>query len=362
MTVAKATERNLSMSTINMNNAVANFSSLSSRNIYASFDAKKVEAVLNNANDSPRRAFYESMGVKLENVHDMETALKVSGLDFEVKKLPLFHGGVNEEFAFKQIPEFFATVRSDNEQVLGIVGKNYEVLQNLEAFNFLNSLAILGDSRFETAGNLKRNGAASYVTMSTEPLTILDDEFDPFMIITNGFDGGQAIKVAITPIRATCRNTAILALKKASFSISIKHTVNMRDNMERAKEVLLANTHYLEALKEEAEKLATTPFSKETFEKLAHKLYPVKEDASDTVQIRNLYMIERLLKEYKEDDLANFTGTAWAAIQAVSAVESHPTTWRKMKNTSDSSTPEFQVAFNMMPLLNKAYSIVKESV
>lgn len=333
-------------------------------NIFASYDADKVSKILSSANyDLERKVFFEGMGITLENVTTMESALKISGLDFEVKKLPLFHGDFEDGYQMSQIPEFFATVRGDTKQTLGIVGKDYQVLQNKEAFEFLDSLVAIGGAKFVSAGNFKKNGGASYIQMSTEPIKILDDNFDNYILISNGHDGGSSVTVVITPVRAWCRNTALLALKKATSKVSVRHTINMHDNLERAKEVLFASTHYLEALKEVAEELAVKPFSKEAFEKLAKKLYPVKESASENTQIRNLAQIEQLLKAYQEDDLGNFNGSAWKALQAVADAESHPIQFKKMSKMADNGTKQFQnVIIYGMPLLNKAYDIIKESV
>lgn len=333
-------------------------------NIFASYEADKVVKVLSGAyHDEERKAYFEGMGISLENVHSMESALKISGLDFEVKKVPVFHGGLDDEYSFTQIPETFATVRSDTHQTLGIVGEGYQILQNREAFSFLDSLVAIGDAKFTSAGNFKKNGGASYIQMSTEPVKILDDDFDNYLMISNGHDGGSAVVVVITPVRAWCRNSALLALKNASCKVSVRHTVNMHDNLERAKEVLFASTKYLDALKEVAEELAVKPFSEEAFEHLAYKLYPVRESASDTTQIRNLAFVEQLLQAYKADDLQNFNGSAWKALQAVSDAESHKIQFRKMSKLADNGTPNFQaVVINGMPLLNKAFQIIKEAV
>lgn len=333
-----------------------------STNIFSSYDAEKVTKVLSGVIVDPsRKAYWEDMGITLENVSTLESALKISGLGFEVRKLPLFHGDFETGYRMTQIPEFFATVRNDNNQTLGIVGKDYQILQNSDAFKFLDSLVAIGGAKFVSAGNFKKNGAASYIQMSTEPLDILGDEFDNYILISNGFDGKAAIQVVITPIRAWCRNTALLALRKASTKVSVRHTINMERNLEEAKEVLFASTKYLSALKEEAEKLAVKPFSKEAFEALARSLFPVKESDSEVVQIRNLFQVEQLLKAYQEDDLQNFNGSAWKAIQAVSDFESHAPSFKKTKKTAENGTKAFQtVVINGMPLLNKVYEIIQE--
>ena len=338
--------------------------------LYANYDAKKVAKVLEAVDNSERKAWYETQGVTLDNVTSLDVALKLSGLDFEVEKKPVYfnstfgmtnEAGKNLPPKFTKIEGQFTTVRTDTMQPFGVVTDAYEILQNRDAFDFLDSLVVEG-AKFETAGFFKKNGAASYITMSTEPMMILGDEFDPFMMISNGHDGGSAIKVALTPIRAYCRNSAILALKKATSIVTIHHSRKMYDRLVAAKEVLTANTNYLEELKIVAEKLATTPFSEEAFEALAKKLFNPKEEQSEIIQIRNVVQFEKLMKAYKEDDLQNFNGTAWKALQAVSDFESHPAKFRKSKEVANNGTPEFQIVYNGMPLLNKVFAMLQEAV
>lgn len=338
--------------------------------LYANYDAKKVAKVLEAVDNSERRAWYETQGVTLDNVTSLDVALKLSGLDFEVEKKPVYfnstfgmtnEAGKNLPPKFTKIEGQFTTVRTDTMQPFGVVTDAYEILQNRDAFDFLDSLVVEG-AKFETAGFFKKNGAASYITMSTEPMEILGDEFDPFMMISNGHDGGSAVKVCLTAIRAVCRNTAILALKKASNLVTVQHSKKMYDKLLVAKEVLLSNTKYMEELKIVAEKLAVKPFSEEAFEALVRKLYPIEEEKSEIIQIRNLAQIEHLLKAYEQDDLQNFNGTAWKVLQAVSDTESHALRFRKSNKIANNGTPEFQVVYNGMPLLNKVFAMLQEAV
>ena len=338
--------------------------------LYANYDAKKVAKVLEAVDNSERRAWYETQGVTLDNVTSLDVALKLSGLDFEVEKKPVYfnstfgmtnESGKNLPPKFTKIEGQFTTVRTDTMQPFGVVTDAYEILQNRDAFDFLDSLVLEG-AKFETAGFFKKNGAASYITMSTEPMTILGDEFDPFMMISNGHDGGSAVKVCLTAIRAVCRNTAVLALKKASNLVTVQHPKKMYDKLLVAKEVLLANSKYMEELKIVAEELAVKPFSEEAFEALAYKLYPIEEEKSEIIQIRNLAQIEHLLRAYNQDDLQNFNNTAWKALQAVSDVNSHPLRFRETKKIAANGTPEFQVVYNGMPLLNKVFAMLQEAV
>jgi hypothetical protein len=39
-----------------------------------------------------------------------------------------------------KVPNHYATVRTGNDQVLGVVGKDYEIVQNVDAFTFFDAI------------------------------------------------------------------------------------------------------------------------------------------------------------------------------------------------------------------------------
>ena len=336
--------------------------------IWASYDAKKVARTLDGIDEPARKAWFETMGISIENCTSMEAALKISGLDFTVEKKPIYYSSVrvNEDGKklppkFSMINDSFATVRSDNGLSLGIVSKDYEILQNQEAFDFLDSMAGMG-AKFETAGFFKRNGAGNYITMSTEPMKILGDDFMPYIMIVNSHDGKGSIRITFTPTRVVCKNSMVYALKHSNNIITIQHSKKMYDRLVAAKEVLLANSNYMEQLNKIAEELAVKPFSEEAFKKFIEMQYPIKAEDSEIIQIRNLAQIEHFMKAYKQNDLDNFDGTAWRAVQAIADAESHPLVMRKTK-TGDAGTPAFQnVVTAGMPLLQLMFQCVNEAV
>ena len=333
---------------------------MSTNNIWANFDSSKVIDILNRNGNDERKAWYETQGITLDNCQSMESALKLSGMDFEVKKVPLYYTGPGGRFT--TLEENMGTIRTDTKELLGIVSPKYEILQNKEAFDFLDSMCAQG-AKFETAGFFNKKESANYISMSTEPLSICGDEFVDYIMISNGHDGRWGLRVVMTPIRSVCRNTAMLALRNAVLTINVKHTKNLVANLNNAKEILLANTRYMEMLKEEGEKLAVKPFSKEAFEALVKKLYPITEDMGDKAKVINMAQIEHLFRAYKQDDLSNFRESPGGVIQAFADAESHPLHIKERKKVAATGTPEFKntVILNM-PLLNKVYEMMKESV
>lgn len=316
----------------------------------AQYDVNKVASM-----GTERKMYFEGIGVNVQNASSLETAINVSGLNFNVNKQPLqFTTQVPQQLGNQTIlvnvphpyPNQYATVRTDTLEPLGIVGKDYQILQNIEAFDFLDSL--VGEAKFETAG-LYGNGAKSFITMSTEPMKILDDNIAPYILFTNSFDGSGAVKVMFTPIRVFCSNCLVLAIKNATNKLSIRHSRSLQSRLDNARYVLLNNTNYLNALKAQSEKLAVTPFSAEAFEALARELFPVNKEDKEIVQVRNEAQIEQLLRAYRQDDLQNFNNTAYKVVQAVADFESHKPTFR---NSSTIDFKNIKTIMLGMPMLN----------
>lgn len=299
-----------------------------------------------------RKTYFDSIGSEIQNASSLENAIQLAGLDYTVEKQKIYtQQPIKEENGnsiFVPIPDTFATVRTDTGAALGIVKKNYQILQNHEAFDFMDSV-IAGGAKFETAGTFKKNEAASFITCSTEPIKILDDEIAPYLLFMNSFDGTGSVRCMFTPIRIFCSNCLARAIKSAMNKIAIRHSTSMKERLESSKEILLQNTKYLEALKQEAEKLATTPFSKEAFEALARELFPSQETDSNLIKIRNEAMIEQLLLAYSQPDLQNFNNTAYKVVQAVADFESHKP---QMKKSKDVDFANMKTVIMGMPMLN----------
>ncbi len=81
-----------------------------------------------------------------------------AGLDYGIEKRSLFTSkksyALNGERLIVQ--DHFATVRTDTEAVLGVVGNDYRIVQNVEAFSFFDSIVRGEGIRYETAGALGR--------------------------------------------------------------------------------------------------------------------------------------------------------------------------------------------------------------
>lgn len=313
------------------------------------------------ANEVVRSRFFDDVGRPIQGATNLEEAIVQSGLDYEVQKLPIFFNPrIGKTPKMTKIPDRYAVYRTDTHTPMGVVGKKYEILQNREAFNFLDSL-IAGGAMFETAGTYGLNGAKSFISISTQKIKVLDDDIQPYIVLTNSFDGTGTVKVSFSPIRCYCSNTLALISKKVKSlhlnSLSVRHTKSMAIAMEQGKEILFQNTQYLKTLKSISELLAVTPFSEEAFKKMCEVFYPIDNNQTKKAVTMNTEMLEELFRAYKQDDLGNFSGTAYRAFQAISDFESHKTSQR---STDRENERGLVMAVNGMPILTQALEYIMD--
>ena len=183
---------------------------------------------------SVQQKAWHGLGTIVENYPTSVEALQFAGLDYRVEKRKLFTLD-NADIISKSVPDYYATIRTDNENVLGVVGKDYEVVQNTDAFNFFDSIVGGDGIQYETAGALGK-GERIFITAKLPNYIKVgkDDLIEQYLFLTTSHDGFGSITAAFTPIRIVCNNTLNAALQNHSNAIKIRHTVNAKERLETA--------------------------------------------------------------------------------------------------------------------------------
>ncbi|MGN6420242.1 MAG: DUF932 domain-containing protein [Pseudobacter sp.] len=181
-------------------------------------------------------------------VHDYPTskeALQFAGLNYTVEKRPLFttHAVPQPDTEIIHpdiaVPDYYATVRTDSNAVLGVVGQDYKVVQNVDAFEFFDAIVGGDGIQYETAGALGK-GERIFITAKLPNYIRVanDDLIKQYLFLTTSHDGFGSIIAAFTPIRIVCNNTLNAAMSQHSNAIKIRHTTKAKDRLAQAHEVL----------------------------------------------------------------------------------------------------------------------------
>lgn len=265
-----------------------------------------------------RTTTWHSIGKTVDQCKDLEGVLKASGLDYEVVKMPTFiSDGV-------QIPNRFITARPDPKgglHLYDIVSDKFEIVQNREAFDFVNYMG--KDLQFRKAGETE--SGMVYIIGALPEVNILGDAFIPHVIFRNGFTGKIKITAAICPLRMVCQNQFNFAFKNTQNSTTIRHVRNAHDKLEEAREVLKVAADYMQELNAMAEQYANIKLGEQDLDRLLDRMFPIVDPESMNSFKRHQLEVsrEKFKQAYLADDNRNFKGTAWGIINAYSDFITH---------------------------------------
>ena len=196
---------------------------------------------------------WHGLGQRVNGAMYVDEALKLSQADYNVAMQPvmvltpeiqerILNGGIDEDTLLSLIvPKVRATVRTDINQSLGVVSDSYGIVQNADAFRFVDMLV---SGKFadrdntpviETAGVLGR-GERVFVTAKFPKQIVLDasrdDLVEMYACFTTSHDGTGSVRCVITPIRVVCNNTLNLALHHNIGRISFRHSSNVMSRLD----------------------------------------------------------------------------------------------------------------------------------
>ena len=172
---------------------------------------------------------WHGLGTVVENAPTTMDAMRMAKMDFGVKlSNPIVAEYGETDYFGRTLTEpskFYATVRDDTSEVLGVVNKNYKIVQNSELFEIADSLP---NAKVETAGTLF-NGAQSYILMKDDEFEVTSgnggDEMHEYLCLMNSHNGTLSLSALPTSIRVVCNNTLSWAISQGSQRmIKLKHT------------------------------------------------------------------------------------------------------------------------------------------
>jgi len=292
----------------------------------------------NDSMFSVREMPWHGLGVVLDKYpRSIDEALERAGLGWKVT-----HGDVlvvktpewTDDFGAKHPPEltpakgFKANLREDTGEVLGIVSDEYEVVDNRDAFNFLDGL-IGSDLHFETAGSLWGGRRVWVLARRPEYIELGADPSATYIYVANSHDGSMAVTAAVTPIRIVCANTLGAALRQAEHgsnaqrTFRFRHTGNLQAKYAEARQVLGMTINYQAQFKELADRLPREPITAHKLEQsVLRHLWVIDDDTGAVARRHREQTIASVLDIFAGrggagDTTGNSPGSKWVAWNAI---------------------------------------------
>ena len=260
-----------------------------------------------------RTATWTNIGSDIRKASTVQEALELSGLNYTVEKVPVYlDNGL-------QVPGAFCTKREDSDVTYGVVGSQFEIVQNIEGFDFINNMVPEG-LKFLKAGENKK---FIYLIAQLPSIDVLGDEVAPHIIFQNSHSGSTTLKATIAPLRIVCENQFNMTFRKANNKISLRHTKSIKGRLHTAQEVLIQSSEYLSEFQKSALLMAQKKVSKSQVDDLMDKIFYIKEEFTPTQLRRVEEKRDKFLKAYQAEDNQNFIGTQWGLVNAYTDFVTH---------------------------------------
>lgn len=266
-------------------------------------------------------ATWELVG-KSTNTKKIADALSACGLNFEVEKRPLFFGP-----DMKGIKDKFATVRTDKEGFMGIVGKGYEICQNATAFAFAD---YIDPNLTFSRGGLTYSGLC-WIVGKLPAIKILGEDYTPCIVLQNSFNGKYRVRANIVALNTANWAQFNIGLYGLTNTISILHKSSLPAKMKQGQDALVSVRKYMDGLRKVAEKYAEIKMDKEQIEMLVSLLFPIRENMSESVKAGIIKKRTEFLACYNDAGNKAHRGDAWGLIRAYADYTTHTVGGTKVK-------------------------------
>lgn len=275
---------------------------------------------------------WHGLGQYIEKAPDVDTMLKVAGLDWTVDREPIF---VKVGKKTVEVEGFAALKRNTDDKVLDIVGSRWQPTQNVDVFEFFREFVEEGGATMETAGSLKGGRLVwGLASLNSKFKLRNNDLVKGYLLAVAPHEHGKSLVYKFTSVRAVCNNTVTLALReKGQPEFRMTHrTIFDAEAMTEAKKALGIAREQLDEFEDNAKRLQKTKMTeKDAIRVLAGEFQRNLGNGKDQVTI------DRLLSDF--DGLAMPTlktvmhayehapgaqpGNAWGVLNAATYYVDH---------------------------------------
>ena len=201
------------------------------------------------------------------------------------------------------ISDKMATMRVDVNRPLGVIGKDYGVIQNYDAFSFIDRLCTGGSGApcIESCGVLG-NGERIFITAKFPQQVCINnnrkDLVDMYIVFTTSHDGSGAVKCMVTPIRVVCNNTLNMAIaderrtKRGSWSLKHSKYADKRMDERIASEAMNCYEIYKDLFESRMIQLSQIHLTDKDVKRLAFSLVTDDKDAIKAFNSNGLKIID----------------------------------------------------------------------
>ncbi len=214
-----------------------------------------------------------------------------------------------------------AIVRSDNQKYIGIVGKDYGVVQNVEQFSMFDIIAKKYGARFGSVRTF--NGGSRIVAKLSLPVRQTDsvrnvgDVVGREILLINSFDGSTGFVGENNLKVLACLNGMTKTDKGARFML--RHTKNVKDRYAQALKIFAQSETYFDEFISRARVLAEKVMAAQDLKRYVQFIFPSGANKYSTRALNQQAVVTNLFFE----GMGNLGKSAFDAYNALTEYLDH---------------------------------------
>jgi len=276
---------------------------------------------------------WHNLGQLTDRQLTAEEAIKEARLDWEVEQVPVYHQAGGEMI---EVPDQYCVRRTDNNRVMSVMSKRYQMIQNHETFSFADEIIGTGQAVWDTAGSIA-GGRVVFMQVELEGRLFLKsnptDQTVKKVLFINSHDGSKALMGMITPVRVVCQNTLNAALGSKSNQFKIYHRKNFQSKKDEAAKILGLASAFYDDLQTVMDTLAEQQVTKTYVEGFVNALMPASKEEVSTRTENRRNQITSLFSTGR----GNNGETKWDLFNAVTEYVDHHSNGRVTESRLDRS-------------------------
>lgn len=269
---------------------------------------------------------WHGLGNELKPGAKIEDWVKAAGMEWEVQRSAVWYGdqdaGWSEPFTDKHV-----LFRSDNHQPLGVVSRNYKIVQPTQVLEFFRDLCEFNKFTMRTAGTLF--GGRIYWALADigeEASVRPEDRVKGRLLLSTSADGTKATVAKFVTECVVCNNTLTMAMNERKGSRS---TTSHRSEFDasKVKTDLGIGHEQFEFFMQAAKTLASVKVTENQAVTFLAELLNTKGGVDRGEKVETSAPFKTMLGLYQGEglgsSLAGRRGTAWGLVNAVTEYIDH---------------------------------------
>ncbi len=275
-----------------------------------------------------REVPWHKLGTPVPQGVSAKEMIQAAGMDWRVDLRPA--RGAKEinskgEYSRYELVREAGPNLEEEDVLLGLVGRRYQPLQNVDAFEFFDPIVGEKKASFETAGVLGEGERVWVMARMPEAMEIVKgDDCYNYLLLSNTHTGDGSVIVKFTSVRVVCQNTLMMAMEDGQKAYRVRHSKKMQFKLDELASFLSITQKVFQRAQETFQMLATVEMTQAHLDEYFEAVFPrTSAQKKKNEQPARWGYLQEIFEATPDLQIPHVQGTMWAAYNAITRFEDY---------------------------------------